>query len=103
LKHKWQNIYRFQESTLLKGITEKPLHKHQKKVREKLKKELNTEDIIVMKADKNKAMVLVDRKQGLDRVHKFQKKIIFQLSNRKLLLYSKTNSDNNIFLHTTSC
>jgi len=25
-----------------------------------------------MKADKNKAMVLIDRKQGMDRVHKFQ-------------------------------
>jgi len=26
-----------------------------------------------MKADKNKAMVLIDTEQGLDKVHKFQK------------------------------
>ena len=26
-----------------------------------------------MKADKNKAMVLIDRKQGMDKVHKFLK------------------------------
>jgi len=35
--------------------------------------ELNTEVIIVMNADKNKAMVLVDRKQGMYKVHKFLK------------------------------
>jgi len=26
-----------------------------------------------MKADKNKAVVLIDRKQGMDKVHKFRK------------------------------
>jgi len=32
-----------------------------------------TEEIIVMKADKNESMVLIDRKQGMDMVHKFLK------------------------------
>jgi len=77
LEPKWQNIYTFQASKLIKMITEKhkqnPLHKHQKKVIDKLKKEVNTEDIIVMKADKNKTMVLIDRKQCMDKVHEFLK------------------------------
>jgi len=77
LEPKWQNIYRFQASTLIKRITEthkiNPLYKHQKNVIDKIKKELNTEVIRVMKADKNKAMVLIDRKQGMDKVHKFLK------------------------------
>ena len=62
-----------------------------RKSHRKLKKELNTEDIIVMKVDENKAMVLIDRKQGMDKVHKFQKTILFQLSNRNLQLNSKIN------------
>jgi len=58
-----------------KGSHEKHKKTHYINTRKtsQIKKELNREDIIVMKVDKNKAMVLIDRKQGMDKVHKFQK------------------------------
>ena len=61
MEHKWQNIHRFQASKLNKRIIEihkqNALHKHQKKYIDKLKNEINTQNTILMKADKKKTMV----------------------------------------------
>jgi len=75
MEPKWQNIYRFQAKKLIKQITEKhkqnPLHRHQQNVIRKLKMELSKEDIIIMKADKNKTMVLIDSNQCKEKVNTF--------------------------------
>jgi len=55
-----------------------------------------------MKADKNKAMVLIDRKQGMDNIHKFKKYINISTIKQEQTSKFQKNTDNNKFLYITS-
>ena len=66
MEPKWQNFYRFQAKISLNRYQrniKNPLHRHQQSVIKSLKMELSKEDIIIMKDDKNKTLVLIDKNQ----------------------------------------
>jgi len=55
-----------------------------------------------MKADKNKAMVLIDRKQGMDKVHKFQEYNNISTIKHEPTSKFQKNTENNKFFYTTT-
>ena len=78
IKHidqKWQNMYRIQASKHIKRIREEqkqnPLHKQQYKEIKLLRKELQHNNITIMKADKCKTLVLIDKEQCIEKVNNF--------------------------------
>jgi len=80
-----------------------PLHKHQLNVIKKLKMDLSTEGIITMKADKNKTMVVMDRKQCMNKVHKFLKdNVISNIEQNPTTKFHKKNPKNDKIMYRTN-
>jgi len=78
IKHidqKWQNMYRIQASKLINRIREEqkqnPLHKQQYKEVKLLRSELEHNNIVIMKADKSKTLVLIHKEQCIEKVNNF--------------------------------
>jgi len=78
IKHmdqKWQNMYRMQSAKLIKRIKveqkQNPLHKQQYVEMTRLRNKLKDNNIVIMKADKSKALVLIDKPQCIEKVNNF--------------------------------
>ena len=75
IEPKWQNMYRYQAAKRIKQIKENskqnPIHKMQYNILRKLKTEMDNENITVMKADKSKAMVVIDKDKQHEKINQF--------------------------------
>ena len=75
IETKWQNTYIYLAAKLIKQIKENnkqsPLHKTQYNTLRKLKTEMDIENITIMKADKSKAIVLIDKNKRHEKVTQF--------------------------------
>ena len=115
IKHmdqKWQNMYRMQTTKIIKRIQEEhkqnPLHKQQYSEMKSLRNKLKQNNIVVMKADKSKTLVLIDKQQGIQKVEdfletnnitkiqtdpttSFQKQVKYTLKNSPLIINNMTS------------
>lgn len=112
LEPNWRNMYRLQATARIKQIKENnkqnPLHKWQQNIIRKLKEELANKNITVAKADKSKAVVIIDKtllhekvthflqdnntqQLKADPTDKYQKQILKAIQQCKLLINKKAH------------